>query len=59
MRLRCCCGARAPPPRQVADCRFRTEGKVRVMHPEFGMGGEPRKFGLQRLVFVPESTTRK
>src|SRR5207302_2236453 len=34
MRLRCCCGARAPPPRQVADCRFRTEGKVRAMHPE-------------------------
>ncbi len=24
----------------VADCRFRTEGKVRVMHPEFGMGVE-------------------
>jgi DNA-binding NarL/FixJ family response regulator len=23
----------------VADCRVRTEGKVRVMHPEFGMGG--------------------
>ena len=40
MRLRCCCGARAPPPRQVADCRFRTEGKVRAMHPEFGMGVE-------------------
>ena len=32
--------ARAPPPRQVADCRFRTEGKVRAMHPEFGMGVE-------------------
>src|SRR5438445_1441846 len=30
----------APPPRQVADCRFRTEGKVRAMHPEFGMGVE-------------------
>ena len=24
----------------VADCRFRTEGKVRIMHPEFGMGVE-------------------
>src|SRR5258708_1071152 len=24
----------------VADCRVRTEGKVRVMHPEFGMGVE-------------------
>jgi hypothetical protein len=24
----------------VADCRFTTEGKVRVMHPEFGMGVE-------------------
>ena len=24
----------------MADCRFRTEGKVRVMQPEFGMGVE-------------------
>ncbi|PYX28960.1 MAG: hypothetical protein DMG77_13825 [Acidobacteria bacterium] len=24
----------------VADCRVRTEGKIRVMHPEFGMGVE-------------------
>ena len=24
----------------VADCRFRTEGKVRIMHPELGMGVE-------------------
>src|SRR6267154_4079084 len=24
----------------VVDCRFRTEGKIRIMHPEFGMGAE-------------------
>jgi hypothetical protein len=42
----------------VADCRVRTEGKIRVMHPEFGMGVEFSSKTREHQILMKEIIAR-
>ena len=42
----------------VTDCRVRTEGKIRVMHPEFGMGVEFSSKTQEHRILMEEIIAR-